>query len=182
MRRPRLRQVLVAATASCVLLLIWWTATFTTRKQYTAAINTGSKHQHRNASGAPCPEEEGAKQQQHASVPALLHQTWKTDVVPAELQPFVKSWRTHNPGWRYMFWNDSAALALVKRDYAWFAPTFERFPMGVERADILRCGSPPAPSLPATCVRSTAACAWLVAHGVGGGQVCAAAQVWRRLC
>eukprot|EP01047_Picozoa_sp_COSAG01_P044052 COSAG01_NODE_3955_length_5495_cov_215.437280_1_plen_166_part_00 len=163
MRRPRLRQLLVAATASCVLLLIWWTATFTTRKQYTAAINTGSKYQHRNASGAPCREEEGAKQQQqqqqHASVPALLHQTWKTDVVPAELQPFVKSWRTHNPGWRYMFWNDSAALALVKRDYAWFAPTFERFPMGVERADILRCmrlpGRPP-PRCLATCVRSTA--------------------------
>ena len=121
-------------------------------------------------------------------IPRILHQTWKTDVVPAELQPFVKSWRTHNPGWRYMFWNDSAALALVKRDYAWFAPTFERFPMGVERADILRCMRLPArplAALPLACdpppardwsLMAGAVCGW------GGGQVRAAAQVWGRLC
>lgn len=72
------------------------------------------------------------------SVPAILHQTWKTNVIPGELRRYVASWKRFNPSWEYRFWNDSTALTLVQRDYGWFMPTFLKFRSGVERSDILR--------------------------------------------
>lgn len=71
-------------------------------------------------------------------IPRLLHQTWKTNVPPAELVPYIESWRVHNPGWGYKMWNDTAALSFLEEEYPWFHKHIENFKSGVEKADILR--------------------------------------------
>ena len=68
-------------------------------------------------------------------IPKILHQTWKTDVVPARFQAYVESWKRHNPDWTMMFWNDRALLEFVARHYPDFLPTFCSYEHGVRRAD-----------------------------------------------
>jgi hypothetical protein len=68
-------------------------------------------------------------------IPKILHQTWKTDQIPAQFQPWVDSWATHNPGWTRMFWNDRMLLEFVGENYPGFLDTFCSYKFGVQRAD-----------------------------------------------
>ncbi|MEO5760160.1 MAG: glycosyltransferase [Mesorhizobium sp.] len=68
-------------------------------------------------------------------IPPILHQTWKTDTVPARFQDYVASWRRHHPDWTMMFWNDRMLLEFVAEHYPDFLPTFCNYASGVLRAD-----------------------------------------------
>jgi hypothetical protein len=71
-------------------------------------------------------------------IPPILHQTWKTDSVPARFQGYVDSWKRHHPGWTMMFWNDRMLLEFVAEHYPDFLPIFCSYSRGVERADAAR--------------------------------------------
>lgn len=68
-------------------------------------------------------------------IPPILHQTWKTDRIPEQFQPWVDSWTRHNPAWTRMFWNDRALLEFVGEHYPDFLDTFCSYPSGIFRAD-----------------------------------------------
>ncbi|WP_245493384.1 glycosyltransferase [Mesorhizobium sp. M4B.F.Ca.ET.013.02.1.1] len=68
-------------------------------------------------------------------IPKILHQTWKTDSIPARFQAYVESWKRLHPGWTVMFWNDRMLLEFVARHYPDFLPTFCSYSQGVLRAD-----------------------------------------------
>ena len=68
-------------------------------------------------------------------IPKILHQTWKTDIVPTGFEGYVQSWRRHNPDWTMMFWNDRMLLEFVATHYPDFLPTFCGYERGVMRAD-----------------------------------------------
>jgi mannosyltransferase OCH1-like enzyme len=68
-------------------------------------------------------------------IPPILHQTWKTDSIPARFQAYVESWKRHHPGWTIMFWNDRMLLEFVAEHYPDFLPTFCSYSHGVMRAD-----------------------------------------------
>ncbi|PTE10671.1 glycosyltransferase [Mesorhizobium helmanticense] len=71
-------------------------------------------------------------------IPTILHQTWRTDSVPARFQGYVESWKRHHPGWTIMFWNDRMLLEFVAEHYPDFLPTFCSYSHGVLRADAAR--------------------------------------------
>ncbi|GLS39120.1 hypothetical protein GCM10010869_47170 [Mesorhizobium tianshanense] len=71
-------------------------------------------------------------------IPTILHQTWKTDSVPARFQGYVESWKRHHPGWTTMFWSDRMLLELVAEHYPDFLPIFCSYSNGVMRADAAR--------------------------------------------
>ena len=50
-------------------------------------------------------------------IPPILHQTWKTDDVPARFKGWSDSWLRHNPGWTQMLWSDRTLLAFVGEHY-----------------------------------------------------------------
>ncbi|MFK0686986.1 glycosyltransferase [Mesorhizobium sp. IMUNJ 23033] len=68
-------------------------------------------------------------------IPPILHQTWKTDAVPARFQAYVESWKRHHPDWTMMFWSDRMLLEFVAEHYPDFLPTFCSYSHGVLRAD-----------------------------------------------
>ncbi|TPN89782.1 glycosyl transferase [Mesorhizobium sp. CU2] len=68
-------------------------------------------------------------------IPKILHQTWKTDAIPARFQAYAESWKRHNPDWTVMFWNDRTLLEFVAAHYPDFLPVFCSYPSGVLRAD-----------------------------------------------
>ena len=71
-------------------------------------------------------------------IPRILHQTWKTDSVPARFQAYVESWKRHHPDWTMMFWSDRMLLEFVAGHYPDFLATFCSYAQGVERADAAR--------------------------------------------
>jgi hypothetical protein len=71
-------------------------------------------------------------------IPTILHQTWKTDSVPARFQAYIESWKRHHPGWTMMFWNDRMLLEFVAEHHPDFLPVFCSYSHGVLRADAAR--------------------------------------------
>lgn len=97
-------------------------------------------------------------------IPRIIHQTWKSDVIPEKwvavrqscevLHPSVT--RTYesalNAGvgdepfvgerddgkWEYMLWSDEASRDFIKREYDWFLPTFDGYAYPIQRADAIR--------------------------------------------
>ncbi|WP_296739140.1 glycosyltransferase, partial [Mesorhizobium sp.] len=68
-------------------------------------------------------------------IPKILHQTWKTDIVPSRFEGHVESWKRHNPDWKTVFWDDRTLLEFVAARYPDFLPTFCGYEHGVTRAD-----------------------------------------------
>ncbi|TIT20485.1 MAG: glycosyl transferase, partial [Mesorhizobium sp.] len=68
----------------------------------------------------------------------MLHQTWKTDSVPARFQGYVESWKRHHPGWTTMFWSDRRLLEFIAEHYPDFLSIFCSYSHGVLRADAAR--------------------------------------------
>ena len=71
-------------------------------------------------------------------IPPILHQTWKTDIVPARFEGWVASWQRHNPGWTRMFWNDRMLVDFVAEHYPDFLKTYCSYEAGIMRADAAR--------------------------------------------
>ncbi len=68
-------------------------------------------------------------------IPPILHQTWKTDNVPARFRGYIKSWTKYNPDWTMMFWSDRKLLEFVAEHYPHFLPVYCSYSQGVLRAD-----------------------------------------------
>ena len=71
-------------------------------------------------------------------IPAILHQTWKSDAIPARFQAYADSWKRHNPHWTVMFWSDRMLLEFVAEHYPDFLSMFCGYTRGVQRSDAAR--------------------------------------------
>ncbi|MCC6982799.1 MAG: glycosyl transferase [Bauldia sp.] len=68
-------------------------------------------------------------------IPKIIHQTWKTDEVPAKFAGWVESWRRLNPGYEYRLWTDRMLLDFVAEKYPDFLPVYAAYPQPIMRAD-----------------------------------------------
>lgn len=71
----------------------------------------------------------------------LLHQTFPTKALPAELQASVESLKALNPGWRHELYDDADIARFIRDAYG--GAVFERFELidpvyGAARADLFR--------------------------------------------
>lgn len=73
-----------------------------------------------------------------ATVPAILHQTWKTEQVPAEWTRFADSWKAMHPAWQYRLWTDEANRAFVAEHYPELLPAYDGYSYAIHRADAVR--------------------------------------------
>ncbi|DAZ94760.1 TPA: hypothetical protein N0F65_011576 [Lagenidium giganteum] len=75
-----------------------------------------------NSTGQMVLQQAMSKPTQHASIPHILHQSWKTvDKIPARFESWMRTWRQHNPDWTYVFWDDDDNLAIFERLFPQFA-------------------------------------------------------------
>jgi hypothetical protein len=71
-------------------------------------------------------------------IPTILHQTWKSDIVPHRFRAYAETWKRHNPDWTVMFWSDRMLLEFVAEHYPDFLPMFCSYANGVQRSDAAR--------------------------------------------
>ena len=71
------------------------------------------------------------------NIPRVLHQTWRSEMVPQGLYRVMQSWRIKQPRWRFRFHTDADNRALVAKAYSWLVPTYERL-SPIQRADLSR--------------------------------------------
>lgn len=70
-------------------------------------------------------------------IPRILHQTWKTDQVPAKFAHHLQSWRRLHPDWHFEFWDDHSSRELMAEKYPKHLRQYDRM-SGIKRADIAR--------------------------------------------
>ena len=89
--------------------------------------------------GQPAPaERQEAATVVSATIPRILHQTWKTEEIPPEFQAWAASWREHHPAWEFRLWTDAECRALIARAYPWFLDVYDRYPEPIMRVDAAR--------------------------------------------
>lgn len=71
-------------------------------------------------------------------VPRILHQTWKTDVLPKEWVGASQACRDMHPDYEYMLWTDAKSRQLIADHYPWFLSTFDGYKYKIQRADAIR--------------------------------------------
>lgn len=72
------------------------------------------------------------------TIPRILHQTWKTSVVPDEWRDFQRTWKDHHPDWTYKLWTDEDYLPFVTAHFPAFLPTFLAYSYQIQRVDAVR--------------------------------------------
>ena len=71
-------------------------------------------------------------------VPRIIHQTWKTDMLPAKWASVREECAKMMPDYEYMLWTDQSSREFIEREYSWFLPTFDSYPYNIQRADAIR--------------------------------------------
>lgn len=93
----------------------------------------------RNHDGAGCPECLQARAPPACAMKTrIIHQTWKTKMLPAEYAAFAESVRAHHPGFEYRLWTDEDNRELIRTSYSWFLPTYDAYKHDIERVDAVR--------------------------------------------
>jgi mannosyltransferase OCH1-like enzyme len=71
-------------------------------------------------------------------VPRIIHQTWKTEVIPERWAAARQSCIDLHPDWEFRLWTDESARALIAEAFPELLPTFDGYIFNIERADAVR--------------------------------------------
>ena len=72
------------------------------------------------------------------NIPRIIHQTWKTQVVPDWAEPGAFSWKDKNPEYEYRIWDDRTAQKLIEERYPELLHAYTNYMAPVQRADVFR--------------------------------------------
>jgi len=71
-------------------------------------------------------------------IPQTLHQTWKTQPLPARHEALAETWRRAHRHWRWQCWTDADNLALVDTHYPQLGALYRGYPYPIQRVDMIR--------------------------------------------
>jgi inositol phosphorylceramide mannosyltransferase catalytic subunit len=72
------------------------------------------------------------------TVSKIIHQTWKSRVLPSHLAALTERWKALHPDWTYKLWTDEECAAFVAAVYPEFEPRYKSFPYAIQRFDAIR--------------------------------------------
>ncbi|KDQ64610.1 glycosyltransferase family 32 protein [Jaapia argillacea MUCL 33604] len=75
---------------------------------------------------------------EHERVPRILHQTWKSETLPARWKTISQACREMMPDYEYMLWTDASSREFIAEHYPWFLDTFDNYIYPIQRADAIR--------------------------------------------
>lgn len=73
-----------------------------------------------------------------ASIPRLIHQTWKNTDVPSDWLQSQDKWIEYHTGWSYRLWTDNDLRELVKSHYSDLLEIYDNFEYNIQRVDLGR--------------------------------------------
>ncbi|ODQ66134.1 hypothetical protein NADFUDRAFT_46663 [Nadsonia fulvescens var. elongata DSM 6958] len=91
-----------------------------------------------NSSTIPGQSGDNNKQTPQPLIPKIIHQTYKTDIIPEDWLVAQKSCKNLHPDYEYRLWTDETSRQFIKEHYDWFLETFDNYPMPIMRADAIR--------------------------------------------
>jgi mannosyltransferase OCH1-like enzyme len=71
-------------------------------------------------------------------IPKIIHQTWKTSIVPDRWKKSQDEWKRLHPTWRYILWTDEENRKLIADKYSWFLPIYDSYRYNIQRVDAVR--------------------------------------------
>ena len=71
-------------------------------------------------------------------IPRVIHQTYKSSSVPADLKVFMHSWRRLNEDWEIRFYDDEACINFVQWEFPEYLDAYRSLETNVERSDFFR--------------------------------------------
>ncbi len=71
-------------------------------------------------------------------IPKILHFTWKSQVLPQQMQTYYDAWRRLHPDWKIRLWTDDDMRAFVAETYPETLATYDSYPKMIQRADAFR--------------------------------------------
>ncbi|KAG2077312.1 glycosyltransferase family 32 protein [Suillus decipiens] len=71
-------------------------------------------------------------------IPRIIHQTWKSETLPADWKHLSEACRNMMPDYDYMLWTDASSREFIAEHYSWFLDTFDNYDFTIQRADAIR--------------------------------------------
>ena len=70
--------------------------------------------------------------------PKRIFQTWKNKSPPKKMAYWAETWRSNNPDYEYVLWDDADNRRFVAENFQWFLPTYDSYDKEIKRADAIR--------------------------------------------
>ncbi|XP_052797468.1 uncharacterized protein LOC128229704 [Mya arenaria] len=71
-------------------------------------------------------------------IPHILHQTYKSEIIPEAYVPQINSFLKYHPNWTYYFWSETSARKLIAHKFPYFLNVWDGYKHPINRADALR--------------------------------------------
>ncbi|KAG8831695.1 hypothetical protein FRC17_002726 [Serendipita sp. 399] len=71
-------------------------------------------------------------------IPRIIHQTWKTDVLPDRWRIVAQGCRDLMSDYDYKLWTDESSRTFIEEHYPWFLDTYDGYTYPIQRADSIR--------------------------------------------
>ncbi|KAI5450832.1 hypothetical protein NCC49_002574 [Naganishia albida] len=71
-------------------------------------------------------------------MPRIIHQTWKSDVLPDKWRKIWMECREGMPDYEYMLWTDAQSRRFISEKYPQFLAMFDGYEYPIQRADAIR--------------------------------------------
>ena len=71
-------------------------------------------------------------------IPPIIHQTWKTHVIPEQFRSFVDSWKDKHSDFTYRLWSDEDNLDLIRTEYPDLLELYQSISSPIMRCDLAR--------------------------------------------
>lgn len=71
-------------------------------------------------------------------IPKIIHQTYKTEVIPESWRPGQQACVDLHPDYQYILWTDEMSRDFIAEKYPWFLQTWDDYPYPIQRADAIR--------------------------------------------
>lgn len=73
-----------------------------------------------------------------ATVPRIIHQTWRTKEIPPVYHKWSQSWKDLHPDWDYRLWTDKCIDEFISDKFPWFYDVFIHYDKHIKRVDSWR--------------------------------------------
>ncbi|XP_074654607.1 uncharacterized protein LOC141908453 [Tubulanus polymorphus] len=73
-----------------------------------------------------------------ATIPKIIHQTWKDEMIPIKFKSSVESIIANHPDFEYWMWTDALAEEFISKKFPSFLPVYKSYPKAINRADAIR--------------------------------------------
>ncbi|KAL3857855.1 hypothetical protein ACJMK2_012485 [Sinanodonta woodiana] len=68
----------------------------------------------------------------------IIHQSWKTKMVPMQFKDYIKSFVDNHPSWKYMFWTDHSTRLFINNLYPNLLDLYDNYAHPLNRPDAMR--------------------------------------------